>query len=160
METVTFIVALIVILIGLLGTLVPLLPGLPLIFGSALVFAIIDGFNKIGWATLVIMLILTLIGLAADFVSGTMGAKRFGASKSGVAGSLLGMAAGFILLGPIGFILGPLLGAIIGELMAGKTMDAAFKTGTGSLVGFLGGAVIQFVIALSMVALFIYQVLV
>ena len=69
------------ILCGVAGTVVPALPGIPMIFLGALLAAWIGDFQHITWVPLVVLGVLTIIGLAVDWVAQTMGAQRAGASK-------------------------------------------------------------------------------
>lgn len=47
-------------------------------------------------------------------------ARRWGAGKVGICGSVIGMLAGMFLLPPFGAIIGTFLGAVVGELRFGK----------------------------------------
>ncbi len=160
MDTLMLTVIFIFMIIGIAGTLIPLVPGLPLIAAMVLIYAVLDGFQTISLTVLAIFLLLTGVGMAADFLSATIGAKKYGADRLGVYGSIVGMVIGLLTMGPLGLVLGPLAGAIIGETLSGKDFQSALKTGLGSLIGFLGGALIQFLIALLMVGYFIYLVLI
>jgi uncharacterized protein YqgC (DUF456 family) len=61
--------------------------------------------------------------------------KRFGASKTGSWGSVIGMLAGMFIIPPIGMMTGLLIGAIVGELIAGRTSKEAVKAGIGTYIG-------------------------
>ena len=84
-----------------------------------------------------------------DYIVPSIGAKKFGGSKSGVIGSTLGTIIGVVLLGPIGIILGAFLGAFVGEISKNRS-DAriAFKAAIGTLVGYLGGIFLKLSIAI------------
>ena len=47
---------------------------------------------------------------------------------------------------PWGIILGPFLGAVIGELLGNKEFSQALKSGVGSLLGFIFGTLLKFVV--------------
>lgn len=84
--------------------------------------------------TLVVFGLLTAFILVIDFMLPVWFAKRFGATKQGIWGSIIGMIAG-IFFTPIGMILGLLLGAIAGDLLAGRTSGQATRSGVATFFG-------------------------
>jgi uncharacterized protein YqgC (DUF456 family) len=108
-------VTLVTMLVGLTGSVLPGLPGVPLIFISALVYAILTDFEYVG--TLVIMLLglFAAIALVADFVATTYGARRFGASNWGTVGGAIGGIVG-ALVGALFLGIGALFGLILGSI--------------------------------------------
>ncbi len=151
METLWWAVTLILMLAGLVGTVVPLVPGAVLIFSGALVNAITLG--SVGWPTVLILLGLMLVGQAVDFLSGAAGAKYFGASRWGAIGGVLGAVVG-IFFGLPGLLLGPLIGAVGGELLAGRGLLPAGKSGWGTFLGATAGLVVKVILGLLMVTVF------
>jgi len=91
------------IVIGVIGTFLPVLPGAALVFGGMLLAAWIDGFQRVGWMTLVILGVLTALVFAVDIVSGFLGAKRVGASKLAIVGAAIGTVVG-LFFGIIGVL--------------------------------------------------------
>ena len=84
-----------------------------------------------------------------DYIIPSIGAKKFGGSKSGVIGSTLGTIIGIIFLGPIGIIIGAFLGAFVGELSKNRSNKLiAFKAAIGTLIGYLGGIILKLSIAI------------
>jgi uncharacterized protein YqgC (DUF456 family) len=139
--------------LGILGCVVPGLPGPILSWASLLVFLLIPGAD-IGWLTLtftgVIIAIITLL----DYYIPILGAKKFGSTRQGMIGGTIGIVVGLFVLPPIGIIIGPLAGTIIGDLMAGKDLDAAFKSGMGALLGFVAGTLIKLGYCIGVLVLF------
>ena len=105
------------IVCGVAGTVVPALPGIPMIFLGALLAGWIGDFEHITWVPLVFLGILTVVGLAVDWVAQTMGAQRAGASKWGILGSLVGTVLG-LFMGIFGILFMPLVGAFVGEYLS------------------------------------------
>ena len=68
-----------IIIAGLAGTVVPALPGVPLVFLGLFVGAWIGDFETIGWVTIGVLAVLTLIAWIVDFVAGAAGARYLGA---------------------------------------------------------------------------------
>lgn len=153
------VLTLIVILVGLAGTVIPLLPGIPVIFLAMLVYDWVMGFSVLGPYFLLIMLALTIISLLADYLSGILGAQKFGASTSGKIGAVIGGIIAFFIAGPVGIFLGPLLGVIIGELIVGKKWKEALWITWGTFLGILAGVAARLIIGSIMVVGFLMKVL-
>src|SRR5215211_1328750 len=85
---------LVLMFVGLLGSVVPGLPGVTLIFLSALIYAVLTGFESVGAAILVVLFVLAALAFIADFFATTYGARRFGASNWGTVGGAVGGIAG------------------------------------------------------------------
>ncbi len=138
-------------LAGLVGTVVPLVPGTVLI----LLGAVFNHFtlHSIGWETLVALTLLTIVALALDFVSGAAGAKWFGATRWGAIGGILGAIVG-LFFGLPGLFLGPLGGAILGELLGGKGLLPAGRSGWGTFLGTTAGIIAKLVIGFVMIGWF------
>jgi len=149
-----WIVAILLVLAGIAGSVLPALPGVPLVFAGLLLGAWIDHFQKVGWFTLVILGLLTLLSFAVDFLATSMGAKRVGASKWAVVGSALGTLAG-LFFGIPGLILGPFLGAVAGELIARRGQRQAVRSGFGAWVGLLVGTAGKLALIFAMVGIFL-----
>lgn len=135
------------------GTVIPVLPGTPFIFLGLALAAWIDGFERVGWTTLAILGVLTVISAAVDFAATSLGAKRAGASGLALFGAAAGTAVG-IFFGIAGLIVAPFCGALIGELIARRDMIQAGKAGLGASLGLILGAVAKLAIAFVMVGIF------
>ena len=144
--------------IGLIGTVVPVLPGTTIILGAAIIHRVALGADgSLGVSALIGMLVLTLISYALDAAAGYLGAKRFGATKWGLAGGVIGGLAG-LFFGLPGLFLGPIAGAATGELLSGKELVKAGRAGWGTILGMLGGMIAKIFIGLAMVAIFLTNV--
>lgn len=95
---------------------------------------------------MVVMFLITAIITAADYLIPIVGAKKFGGSKSGIYGSIIGLIVGMVFFPPIGIIVGPMIGAILGELVIGKKRNEALKSGVGTFVGFILGTLLKVII--------------
>lgn len=148
-----FVIAL--FLIGLAGTILPTLPGNLLIFAGALVYGIFTQFEEV---TLWVLAALAGISIGAqilDYVAEAYGAKRFGATKYGIWGAIIGGAVGLMTLNIAGLILGLFLGTVIPELLfGGRSLKGALSIGWGSLLGFLGGTFMKFILGLVTIGIF------
>ncbi len=155
-----YILAGLMVIVGIIGTVLPALPGVPLVFAGLLLAAWADGFDKVGWAPLVVLGLLTLLSLVVDFWATAKGAKRVGASRMAVIGSVLGMLAG-LLLGPFGIFIGAFAGAVAGELLHRRSigqedLGAAAKIGLGTWLGIVLGMALKLALVFTMVAIFAF----
>jgi len=153
LQTLYYILAAVLVVIGIVGTVLPALPGLPLVFGGMVLAAWASDFEKVGWVPLVVLGLLTALSLGIDFLATAMGAKRVGASKLALIGSVIGTFAG-LAFGLIGVFVGPFVGALIGELIHTRELSKATQVGIGTWVGIIVGTVLKFGLAFAMVGLF------
>lgn len=146
--------AVLLIAAGLVGTVAPALPGVLLIYGGMLLAAWIDDFSRIGWQTLTLLGLLTLLTFAADLLASVLGAKRVGASRLALAGSVIGGLVGMLFALP-GLIFGPFVGAVAGELLARQRLQQAARVGLGTWLGLLFGTLAKVALAVAMLGVFI-----
>lgn len=153
----------VILFIGLFSIIFGL-PGTIIILIDVIIYSLISGSGKIGWKTIFVLMIITLIAEALDFILGVAGAKKFGSSKKGIAASLIGGMTGAILMAPLLFGLGAVIGAFAGgfagaflvEFTERKKLKPAVRAGYGALLGRVAGvaakgflAVVMIVITLS-----------
>lgn len=133
-DTILLIIALLLCIIGLAGCIVPGLPGPPLNYAGMLMVQYVQ--KPFETYTLIIFGILTAAILVIDYLLPVWFAKKFGATKQGIWGSIIGMFLG-IFFTPVGMIFGLLIGAIIGDLLAGRTSGQATRSGLATFFGTL-----------------------
>lgn len=155
MAVVLFWIILVVMVAGLAATFVPALPGLPIIWVASLVYAIATGFHPVGWVYLLLTGLVVLLVQVAEQLARAWGAKRFGASKWGTWGAVIGSLIGLFFM-PFGLFLGPFLGALLAELIAGRSLAEATRAGWGGLVGVLGSVVINVLVGIGLIIGFIW----
>jgi len=142
-------------LIGLTGTILPTLPGNLLIFGGALIYGIFTEFEEVTLWVLTALLGISIGAQVLDYAAEAYGARRFGATKYGIWGAIIGGIVGLIILNVGGLILGIFLGAIIPEIiLAGRSVKGALKIGWGSLLGFFGGTLMKFILGMVSIGIF------
>src|SRR6476646_2453091 len=151
-----------VMVIGVIGAVVPAIPGSSLIVAAIVVWGIAHGFSTVT-VPLIVAIGVLVVSIGVDFLASFWGAQRFGASKWGQIGAVVGLLLGFFGLLPalpfggplLGILIGPLLGAIVGELIYRKDFVVAVKAGIGIVVGSLIGNLIQGLLALGAVIVFL-----
>ena len=132
------------IISGILGCVLPIIPGPPLSYIGLLLLHFTERYS-FSTKFLVIWAVITVVVYAIDYVIPVWGTKKFGGSKRGVWGSMIGLLIGLFFFPPFGIIIGPFAGAVVGELTAGKESKAALKSGFGSFVGFLAGTMLKLI---------------
>lgn len=155
-EALLYILAALMMLAGLAGVIFPVLPGVPLVFCGMLLAAWAGDFHHVGWITLAILAVLTLLSVAADLFASLLGAKKVGASGKALFGSAIGSVAGFFILPPWGLFIGPFIGALLGELWHGREIRKSLKVGFGTWLGIVLGMVLKLGLAFAMLALFAF----
>lgn len=131
------------LLTGLAGAVLPL-PGPPLSFIGLLLLhwtRFADFSSGILWT----LGLATLAVTALDYYIPIWGLKKFGGTRAGVWGSVIGLFAG-MLLGPLGIFIGAFLGGLFGELLAGQESQKAFRAAMGSFAGFMLGVGLKLVL--------------
>lgn len=144
MDYVLIAFGIIFIISGILGCVLPIIPGPPLSYIGLLLLHLTQG-HQFSNKFLIIWATITAVVYALDFIIPAWGTKKFGGSKRGVWGSIIGLLIGLFFFPPIGIIIGPFLGAVAGELTAGKDSNAALRSGFGSFLGFLTGTLLKLI---------------
>ena len=143
LETIAIITGAFLILLGLAGCILPVLPGPPLSFIGLFLLALVKHFSAPLTPTVIILMaVITLAVTIGDFVIPLWGARRYGASKWGIWGSVAGMAIG-LFFSPFGMILGALIGAVVTEWLVQKEKGQALRAGWGVFIGSLLGTVLK-----------------
>ncbi len=154
MTTVLVILGLIISLAGLAGCIIPFIPGPPLSYLALILLSLVKDWQPYSARFLIIWAIITIFVSVFDNIAPVLGAKKYGASKTGVWLSVAGMLIGLFFFPPWGIIIGTFLGAFTGELISGKEKGHAFKAGWGVFVGTITGVGLK--LAASAVMLFYY----
>jgi uncharacterized protein len=143
MDVLWIIIGAILMLVGLVGCILPFLPGPPLCFIGLWLQQLKD--EKPFTSTFLwIWAGITVVVLILEYIIPAYGTKRYGGSKLGMWGCIIGMVGGF-WLGPLGIIIGPFVGALVGELVNNANSENALRAAFGSFVGFLFGTLIKLI---------------
>ena len=144
MDFLLLIIAGLLALTGVVGCIVPGIPGPPLSYAGIILLH----FTK--WAELSTALIIwlgafTVIVTVVDYALPIWATQKFGGSKRGAWGAIIGLIAG-LFFAPLGIIIGPFLGAFIGEITSNNDARTALRSATGSFAGFLLGTGAKFAV--------------
>ena len=151
---------LVLMLTGFVGTVVPVLPGTTVILAAAIMHHLALGeARSIGWWSIAVLTVLAVLSYVLDFGSAALGAKRFGATRWGAVGGLVGTVVGMFFF-PLGIFVGPLVGVLLGELIGGQGLLPAGKSTWGTFLGTTAGIVGKLIVAGVMIAWFLVAALV
>jgi uncharacterized protein YqgC (DUF456 family) len=137
-------------------------PGTLVILAATLIYALLTGFSVITGRILCGLTLIYLAGEGLEYLLVLAGARKFGASRAGVAGAigggilgaLLGACGGGLGLVP-GTLLGIFLGASLAEFTTKRDLRASLKAGVGGLSGRVSAIALKVIIALGMLLVII-----
>ncbi|MBA3987330.1 MAG: DUF456 domain-containing protein [Flavobacteriales bacterium] len=148
----------ILMLVGILGSVLPVLPGVPISWLGLLMIYLAPSV-PMEWVFLSITFVLAVFLYVLDYIIPAIGTKRFGGSKYGVWGAIIGLFVGIIAPIPLGILIGPFVGALVGEMVFNKTKSRlAFKAAFGSFIGFIASTFMEILATFVYLGLFIYKV--
>jgi len=142
------------------------LPGTVLILIDVMVYALLTGFDRIGFKVILILILITVVAELIDFGLGMTGAVRFGSSRAGMWAALMGSLAGAIIMAPFLLGLGVLLGTFVGggiavfitEMIRRQRLKPVFRAGIGAVLGRMAGIAVQGFLSISMVAITLHHI--
>jgi hypothetical protein len=158
-DTLLWVLAIALILVGVAGVVLPALPGVVFVFGGIVLAAWIDGFERVGTASLIVIGVLGAIGFAVDWVATVVFAKRAGATRLGLLGAAIGTVLG-IFAGLIGVFFLPLVGAAIGEYIAHRDALRAGQVGLATWIGLFAATIAKLAIVFTMIGVFVIAIVV
>ena len=133
----------ILVIAGIVGCVMPVLPGPPISYISLILLSLAYKWKAYSTNFLLIMGIITVAVTVLDFILPIYLPKRYGASKFGIWGSILGMIVGMIIFPPFGLIIGTFLGAVLGELAFNKDKRASLKAALGVFIGTIAAILLK-----------------
>jgi uncharacterized protein YqgC (DUF456 family) len=152
-------VSLFLMIVGTLGTLLPVIPGIPIVYLGYLVYGLASDWREFGLQTMLWLGLFTVLIQVLDFYAGSVGARKYGASRSGVWGSIIGALLGAIFFSLPGLVVGTLAGAVSGELLAGRSFGEGLRSGWGAFLGLVAGTLFRMAAAVAMTGMFLWMVL-
>ncbi|MGA7440107.1 MAG: DUF456 domain-containing protein [Luteibacter sp.] len=152
MDLALYLLSAVLIVGGVAGAILPVLPGIPMIFGGIWLAAAVDEYQHLGWGWLIAIGIIGAVGVALDFISASLGAKKIGATPRALWGAGVGTTVG-MFFGIPGLIIGPFAGAVVGELSSGKSILRSAHVGVSTWVGMLVGMLAKVVISFLMLGM-------
>jgi uncharacterized protein YqgC (DUF456 family) len=155
-ETLLMIAALVLMGIGVILSVVPFLPGPLLVWAIGVVFAVIDGFERVTYLSVALMTLVMVAGSTTEFWAPALGFKAEGGSCLTTVGSILGGIIGtiFIPIPFLGTLAGMMLGALLFEFMRIGEWREALDAGRLALKFYIVGALFEVTASLLIFAIF------
>lgn len=157
MEIILWIVVVALFALSIAGIFLPVLPDTILLWAGFLLYHFFIAEPGAGlpasfwWG----MVGLSILLYGADVLTNMYFVKKYGGSKWSSAAAVVGIFVGIFVFPPIGMIVLPFVFVVLVELFVqNQTMERAVKAGFGSLIGFLGSAVVKVVLQLVMMIWF------
>lgn len=142
-------VSIILLLLGIAGTILPVLPGLLLSLAGLLIYKFGTD-APLSMVFIWIFVALTLISTVLNYVIPAKTNRKYGGTKWGSIGSVVGTIVG-LFFPPIGFLIGMFLGVFVGELLHdANDKKKAWNSTKGALIGFLYGTGFNLIVGLAM----------
>lgn len=147
------IMACLLVIAGLLGSMRKKFPGTILGYLGMILFHY-SGYIHLSLHFFVQWGVIIIAIQGLNYFLPQWGKRRFGGTKKGVWGSLIGLLAGMIL-GKWGLVAGAVAGAAVGEMLAGKKSNEAILKSVGAFAVFIAGTISELIVA----GLFFYKVI-
>ena len=157
MDIFFIITGLILCIVGLIGSFFPIIPG-PITSWIGLVFLHFTSFVPLEIYFLLGTFMIAISIFILDLIIPIIGLKKFGGTRGGQIGAVIGLVIGFFF-GPIGLLAGPFLGALSGEIINKSKINIAIKASFGTLLGFIIGASMKFIISFIFLLAFFQKLL-
>lgn len=160
METVLWLVIVVLFALSFIGLLVPVIPSFIALWLGFIIYHFFIDQTELTLTFWLIMIVLTTILIISDLIANRYFVNKFGGSKKGEYAAMIGLILGVFIWPPIGIILVPFIAVLIVELSQQRTSQEAFYSAIGSLIGFLSGVAIKVIIQLLMIFIFIFYLII
>ncbi|HOY38721.1 MAG TPA: DUF456 domain-containing protein [Bacteroidales bacterium] len=156
------------IVLGVIGCIVPAIPGPPLSYCGILLLHFTK-YCHFSSTFLIVWAVVVVAVTVLDYLIPVWGTRKFGGSKWGAWGSVIGLIVGLIY-SPVGIFLGALGGALVGELiyqgrlnrrenspkLSGKErFNKSLKAAFGSFIGLIFGILLKLTVSIWLAVAFI-----
>ena len=145
-DIVLIVLGAICLFVGLIGCIVPMLPGPPVSYVGLLLIHFSNraqfSMAELIWGAVAVVVVVLL-----DYFTPMIGTKKFGGTKYGNWGCIIGTFVGLFFTPAGGIIWGPFVGAVVGELLADRPFPEALKAGFGAFLGFLFGTLLKLLVS-------------
>lgn len=142
------------------------LPGNFIVALNTLWYGIVTGFHKYSFSWFITLLLIAILVELVEYLLITMGARKYGASRWGVVGSIVGGILGSISGAFFSPVVGAIVGGFAGVLLGTLIVEMVFKKRSftearraimGALIGRVGALSVKAVGTVTMVMIVSYK---
>lgn len=161
-ETLLVLIAIVLMMIGLIVSIVPFVPGPLLLWLVALGFGLLEGFDRLPPALMIVITVLMLLGVTTEFWTPLLGMRSQGASCWSTIGTIIGAIAGtFLIPMPLcGTLIGAVGGALIFELLRVGDLQHALRASQTAIEMMILSMVVEFIISLVILGVFVVSLVI
>jgi uncharacterized protein len=159
LEAVAWTLIVLLFLLAYAGLLIPAVPDVPLVLAGFAIYHFLIGSVKLGWGFWVTMVILTLLLAFVEYAASSIAVRKYGGSRWAMTAAVAGMILFPFVLGPVGVIVGPFVLVFLVEWAQNKAPVNALRVAFSTLLGFLGGVFVKFIVMSWMIVWFLVKVL-
>jgi uncharacterized protein YqgC (DUF456 family) len=158
MDIILIVIGLLLMLIGIVGSVLPVIPGTPISWLGLIVLHLSPSI-PFDWPFIIITGVVAIVIYIMDYIIPAIGTKKFGGSRAGAWGTIIGLFVGILAPIPFGILIGPFAGALVGEMAFNQTKGPqAVKAAFGSFIGFLASTFMKLFATCIFLLLFCWKV--
>jgi uncharacterized protein YqgC (DUF456 family) len=158
-DSLILLISIVLLILGIIGTFLPVLPGLLLSICGLLIYKF-GGNSDLSMWWIWIFSILTILSTVLNYIIPAKTNKKYGGTRYGSIGSFVGTILGIIFIPiPFGFLIDMFAGVFFGELLHDfNDKKKAFNSMKGAFIGFLYGTFFNFLVALAMFLVVLFDI--
>src|SRR5699024_7362867 len=131
METLLWLIVIILFALSFIGLLFPIIPSVIAILLRSIIYYFFFYDSNLLLVCWLIMIVLTVILIISDFIASKYFVNTYGGSKKGKYAAMVGLIFGAFVLPPVGIIILPFITVLIVELFKQKTGQEALRSAIG-----------------------------
>ena len=141
---------------GVVGSVAPMIPSGLLSLAGVLIYWVASGFSDPDLLILSGLVLVSVVAMAAEWLSGAVSAKAGGAStKTTVAATLVGFL-GLLVVGPVGFILGTALTVFGLTYWENEDAEASARAAGVTILGMLTSSLAQLLLTVGVLVVMVF----
>ena len=141
---------------GVVGSVAPMIPSGLLSLAGVLIYWVASGFGDPDLLVLSGLVLVSVVAMAAEWLSGAVSAKAGGAStKTTVAATLVGFL-GLLVVGPVGFILGTALTVFGLTYWENEDAEASARAAGVTILGMLTSSLAQLLLTVGVLVVMVF----
>ena len=141
---------------GVIGSVAPVIPSGLLSLAGVLIYWVASGFGDPDLLVLSGLVLVSVVAMAAEWLSGAVSAKAGGAStKTTVAATLVGFL-GLLVVGPVGFILGTALTVFGLTYWENEDAEASARAAGVTILGMLTSSLAQLLLTVGVLVVMVF----